>query len=94
MCVQELLRDDGILLYHPFPYTAPRHHRPMFRPADFAYTAIFNILGTPVTSVPLGLDGNGLPLGIQIVGGAFSDHLCLKVAEELEQGFGGWVPPC
>ncbi|CAG7815292.1 unnamed protein product [Allacma fusca] len=91
--LQELLGDDGIMLYHPFPYTAPRHHRPMFRPADFAYTAIFNILGVPVTQVPLGLDADGLPLGIQVVGGMFSDHLCLSIAEELEEGFGGWVPP-
>lgn len=29
----------------------------------------------------------------QVVGGLYQDHLTLAVAEELERGFGGWVPP-
>ncbi len=66
----------------------------MFRPSDFSYTAIFNVLAVPVTQVPLGLGANGLPLGVQIVGGMFNDLLTLRIAEEVKIAFGGWVPPC
>lgn len=30
---------------------------------------------------------------LQVVGGLHQDHLTIAVAEELERGFGGWVPP-
>lgn len=59
-----------------------------------AYTAIFNVLHVPVTQVPLGLAKNGMPLGLQIVAGPYNDHVTIAVAQELEQAFGGWVPPC
>jgi len=92
--IQDLLSDDGILLYPTHPTTAPRHYKPMSRPADFSYSAIFNVLGVPVVQVPLGLSKAGLPLGIQIVGGMYNDLLLMKFAQEVEEGFGGWVPPC
>lgn len=41
----------------------------------------------------MGLGSKGLPIGVQVVGGINSDHLTIKVAEELEAAFGGWVPP-
>lgn len=66
----------------------------MFRPADFSYTAIFNVLGVPVTQVPLGLGSDGLPLGVQVVGGMFNDLLTIEVAKECEAALGGWIPPC
>lgn len=91
--IQEILKDDAILLYPSFPSPAPRHYVPMFRPADFSYCAIFNVLGVPVSQAPLGLGTQGLPLGVQIVGGMHSDHLCIMAAEEIERAFGGWVQP-
>jgi len=81
------------MLYPSNPSPAPRHHEPMFRPSDFSYFAIFNVLGVPVTQVPLGLSSNGLPLGVQIVGGKNSDHLTMKIAEEIHECVGGWVAP-
>jgi fatty acid amide hydrolase 2 len=47
----------------------------------------------PVTEVPLGLNPDGLPLGVQVVGGPGRDHVSIAVARELERVFGGWVPP-
>lgn len=88
------MRDDGILLYPTHPTTAPRHHKPMARPTDFSYSAIFNIVGVPVVQVPLGLSSDGLPVGLQIVGGMFNDLLLMKLAEDIQEGFGGWIPPC
>jgi fatty acid amide hydrolase 2 len=46
-----------------------------------------------VTEVPLGLDGEGLPLGVQVAAPPGNDHKTIAVALELERAFGGWVPP-
>lgn len=88
--IQTLLGDDGILLYPPHPNTALTHHRPSLAPLNFSYTSIFNVLHLPVTQCPLGLDKNGLPLGIQIVAGRNNDRLSIAVARQLERQFGGW----
>jgi fatty acid amide hydrolase 2 len=91
--VQSLVERGGVLLYPPFPKVAPKHHRPLLAPLDFAYTAIFNVLENPVTQVPLGLEARGLPLGVQVVGVHGEDHVPIAVARVLEEVFGGWVPP-
>ncbi|XP_004598337.2 fatty-acid amide hydrolase 2 [Ochotona princeps] len=89
----EMLGDDGVFLYPSHPTVAPKHHVPLTRPFNFAYTGVFNALGLPVTQCPLGLNAKGLPLGIQIVAGPFNDHLTLAVAQYFEKCFGGWVCP-
>ncbi|XP_055351575.1 fatty-acid amide hydrolase 2-like [Paramacrobiotus metropolitanus] len=89
----EMLGSDGVFLYPTHPRTAPYHHQPLTMPFNFAYTAIFNALGLPSCHVPLGLDAEGLPLGVQVVSNHYNDRLCLAVAAELEKGFGGWVCP-
>uniref|UniRef100_A0A8C6Z3H0 Fatty acid amide hydrolase 2 n=1 Tax=Nothoprocta perdicaria TaxID=30464 RepID=A0A8C6Z3H0_NOTPE len=91
--METLLGPDGVLLYPSHPTVAPKHHSPLCMPFNFAYTAIFNVLGLPVTQCPLGLSSEGLPLGIQLVAGAYNDHLTLAVARYLEKAFGGWVLP-
>lgn len=54
----------------------------------FLFVFVFSNL-----QVPLGLDSNGLPLGIQAVATRNRDRHCIAVAEELERVFGGWRPP-
>jgi amidase len=49
--------------------------------------------GLPATSIPLGLSPEGLPIGVQIVGPWLEDRTPLKLAELLEQAYGGFVPP-
>ncbi|KAM6909571.1 fatty-acid amide hydrolase 2-B [Xenentodon cancila] len=88
-----LLGTNGVLLYPSHPRVAPKHHHPLLRPFDFAYTGVLNILGLPVTQCPLGLDEEGLPLGVQVVAGKKQDHLTLAVALYLEKTFGGWRVP-
>lgn len=91
--VDELLGTDAVFLYPSHPRVAPKHHHPLFRPFDFAYTGILNILGLPVTQCPLGLGEEGLPLGVQVAAGKLQDHLTLAVALYLEKAFGGWRDP-
>ncbi|XP_034020851.1 fatty-acid amide hydrolase 2-B [Thalassophryne amazonica] len=91
--VDQLLGTNGVLLYPSHPRVAPKHHHPLFRPFDLAYTGVMNILRLPVTQCPLGLNAEGLPLGVQVVAGKLQDHLSLAVALYLEKTFGGWRDP-
>ena len=84
---------DGVLLHPPFPRVAPRHGATVGRPWVIANAAVFNLIGLPVTQVPLGLGQRGLPLGVQVVAGRGRDHQTIAVALELERRLGGWVPP-
>ena len=87
------LGGDGVMLYPPYTRTAPRHRAPLLTPTDWVYTAIFNVLEFPVTQVPMGLDAQGLPLGVQVAAAPGNDHLSIAVARALERAAGGWVPP-
>ncbi|KAK3884588.1 hypothetical protein Pcinc_011144 [Petrolisthes cinctipes] len=93
MKIQRLLGESGVLIYPSHPTMAPYHSESFLRPLNFSYTAVFNALGFPVTQVPLGLAPNGLPLGVQVVGGMYQDHLTIALAQDLEKAFGGWVCP-
>ena len=83
--LEDLLGSNGILLYPSHPTVAPPHHKPIYTPFNFAYTAVFNVLGFAVTQVPLGLNSKGLPLGVKIVSTSGNDHLKIGVAIELEK---------
>ncbi|KAH8417755.1 hypothetical protein KR222_005323 [Zaprionus bogoriensis] len=91
--LSHLLGDTGVLLF-------PTSHTPAFRPAwtpahlwGVDHTLLFNVLGLPVTHVPMGLNAQGLPIGFSVIGAPLQDRLCLRLAVELERAFGGWQPP-
>ena len=48
------------------------------------FTVAMNLAGIPACSVPAGLAGNGLPLGIQVVGRRFDDMRVLQLAKHIE----------
>ena len=89
----ELLGEDGVFLYPSMPTAAPYHNQPVTLTFNWTYFAVFNVLGLPVTQVPMGLNAQGLPIGFQVVGNFHQDHVTIAVAKELERAFGGWVPP-
>jgi len=43
-----------------------------------------NVLGAPALAMPCGFDAAGLPLGLQIVGRPFEEHLILRIGAALE----------
>jgi aspartyl-tRNA(Asn)/glutamyl-tRNA(Gln) amidotransferase subunit A len=49
------------------------------------YTVSANLAGLPAVSVPFGRDGEGLPVGIQLVGKQFDEATLLRAAEFLER---------
>ncbi|KAH0554864.1 fatty-acid amide hydrolase 2-like [Cotesia glomerata] len=87
------LGDDGVLLFPSSPFAASYHYSYFFRPYNFSYWALFNVLKLPTCQIPLGLGDDGLPVGVQVVAAPYNDHLCIAVAQELEKSFGGWVSP-
>lgn len=84
---------NGVLLFPSYTFPAPHHYTCFFRPFNYSYWGIFNVLKFPVTQVPLGLSKEGLPVGIQVVAAPYNDHLTIAVAKYLEMQFGGYVPP-
>lgn len=90
--LEEVLEGDAILLIPTHPETAPHHLMTIPKYPNQAYTCILNVLGLPSVQIPAGLSG-GLPIGIQAVGRANNDHLCIRAAMELEKVFGGWRSP-
>ncbi|XP_071564812.1 fatty-acid amide hydrolase 2 [Temnothorax nylanderi] len=89
----EKLGDNGVLFYPSAPFPANYHYSAYLRPFNFSYWCLLNALRFPTCQVPLGLDEQGLPVGIQVVAAPYNDHICFAVAKELETAFGGWVPP-
>jgi amidase len=49
------------------------------------YTGQFNITGQPAISLPLGMSADGLPIGVQLVGGFGREDVLIRVAAQLEQ---------
>jgi aspartyl-tRNA(Asn)/glutamyl-tRNA(Gln) amidotransferase subunit A len=52
------------------------------------FTVPVNMAGLPGISVPAGLDANGLPLGLQIIGRAFDEETVFAVAGAVERAAG------
>ncbi|EDW96469.1 fatty-acid amide hydrolase 2-A [Drosophila yakuba] len=90
---ENLLGDNGVLLFPTLNLPAPRHKWSILSLWGVDYTLMFNVLGLPVTHVPMGLNERGLPIGLSVIGAPNQDRLCLRVALELERAFGGWKPP-
>ena len=51
----------------------------------FSYSQAFNLFDLPVVTVPAGRSNEGLPIGVQIVGGPFAEELVLAAAEIVER---------
>ena len=57
------------------------------------FTVTVNLAGLPGVAVPAGLDANGLPLGLQLIGGPWAEADLLSTAYALEQAAGFVAKP-
>src|ERR1700719_1225820 len=56
------------------------------------FTVTVNLAGLPGISVPGGLDAQGLPLGLQLIGRPFEEETLFALAEVIEQAAGRFAP--
>ena len=76
----------------PFPW---KHRNPQFidgKPVEnymawLALTSSLTVVGHPVVALPCGLDEQGTPFGIQVVGPMYSDFKLLSAAHTIEHAF-------
>lgn len=73
--------DVDLLVTPASPIVAPVHRR--IDGDDFVYTLPASLTGAPALSVPMGVDDDGLPLAVQIVGRPWEDHRVLAAARLL-----------
>ena len=58
------------------------------------FTYPFNMTQQPAATVPVGVDGDGLPVGLQLVAARHRDDLVLRAAHALEEALGPpGIPP-
>lgn len=87
--------DDYDIILTPAITISPRSWRELY-PAEIdgaptrtyfhwlAMAYAVTVVGHPALSLPVGLDANGMPFGLQVVGPRGGDALVLRVAAELE----------
>jgi aspartyl-tRNA(Asn)/glutamyl-tRNA(Gln) amidotransferase subunit A len=56
------------------------------------FTVTVNMAGLPGIAVPAGLDENGLPLGLQLIGRPFDEETLFRTGHVLEQAAGRFEP--
>jgi aspartyl-tRNA(Asn)/glutamyl-tRNA(Gln) amidotransferase subunit A len=56
------------------------------------FTVTVNMAGLPAIAVPAGLDGQGLPLGLQLIGRAFDEETLFSLGHVIEHAAGHFSP--
>ena len=74
-------------------YPAMPHGTTVKQIRSFSYTFVYNLTGWPGAVVRVGSTAEGLSIGVQIVARPWREDVALRVAQLLEEAFGGWVKP-
>ncbi|MBR1740670.1 MAG: Asp-tRNA(Asn)/Glu-tRNA(Gln) amidotransferase subunit GatA [Lachnospiraceae bacterium] len=78
-----------VILGPAAPTTAPKLGNSLSDPLKMylgdIYTISVNLAGLPGISVPCGMDKNGLPIGLQLIGNCFEERKILRAANAYEQ---------
>ena len=89
----EVFKNYDIVLTPVAPTTAYKIGEKSSDPLEMymgdIYTVPVNIAGVPAISLNAGFDKTGLPVGMQLIGNAFSEDVLLKVADAFEKAMKG-----
>ena len=81
-----------IILSPAAPTTAPRLGESLADPISMylsdIYTVSVNLAGLPGITVPCGMDAEGLPIGMQLIGNCFAEKKLFRAAFAYEQAGG------
>lgn len=91
--LESILGTDGVFLLPGSMSPAVYHHQDIAFPDSLSMTALCSILQLPVTTCPVQLNSQGLPVGVQVVAARGQDRLTLALAMEIQTGLGGWQDP-
>ncbi|WP_371780921.1 amidase [Streptosporangium subroseum] len=103
----ELFTEFDIVVCPAAPTTAFRHDQSADQwtrtiPIDgvdhdyadqLVWAGIATAPGLPATVAPIARSGEGLPIGVQLIGPIFEDRTPIRFAELIEREFGGFTPP-
>lgn len=86
---EAVFREHDVVLTPTAPTTAFRIGERTSDPLQMYLSDIFtisvNLAGLPGISLPCGFDGEGLPIGLQVIGQPFAEGTVLKVADAYER---------
>ena len=85
---EELFESHELLLVPTTPMAAPaiQGYDGVARAGQLTpYTAAFNLAGVPALSVPCGFTADGLPIGLQVVSGAWREAVVLAAGHAFER---------
>lgn len=89
---EQAFENVDVLLTPTAPSAAFAQGENMDDPVQMYLNDIFTVpasmAGVPALSVPVGLDGNGLPLGLQVIGKHFDEETVLSIGGALEAAAG------
>ena len=60
---------------------------------NFLYPAVFNATGHPALTIPLGLNSEGVPIAVQVVGPLNSERRLIAFAKLIEPLHDGFIKP-
>ena len=100
--IQNIFNNYDLILSPVLATTAFEHHlagpskingKSVNPATDWMLTQIYNFTGHPAASLPVGLTSSGLPVGLQVAGNRFADHLVLQACHTYEKAFQTYVEP-
>lgn len=94
---QDMFSDIDVLLTPTVPQTAALKNQEAFLREDGSQESVSdayvrlcapsNVTGLPSLTLPFGEDVDGLPIGVQLLGGAFMDYRVLQIGKVIEDEF-------
>ena len=95
------MEEFPVLLMPPCGVTAFPHRSRRWRVGDdeigmfqaMMPATPFNLLGLPAVVIPFGMSGEGLPIGVQLIGRPYEEEVILDLAMRLENARGPFPAP-
>jgi aspartyl-tRNA(Asn)/glutamyl-tRNA(Gln) amidotransferase subunit A len=90
----DVLRRVDVVLTPTIPFTAPRFDQLNVPVTDgqtdildgnMVFTALPSLTGTPAMSLPIGVDENGMPVGLQAIAAPFAEHVLFRFGHALQK---------